>query len=104
MNVIKKAVLAIAMLGTVAGATLPATAQVSIGIRIGPPPPRYEVVPAPRPGYYWRAGHWIWNGRRYVWVRGFWAVRPAGYAYRAWVPGHWVHRPAGWVWVEGHWR
>ena len=47
----------LAALAIAGGATLaitpPASAQVSIGISVGTPPPpmRYEMVPAPRPGY-----------------------------------------------------
>ena len=26
--------------------------------------------------YYWVGGYWRWNGYRYVWVRGHYAVRP----------------------------
>src|SRR6185437_16541313 len=53
------------------GATLlPAVASAEIYVRIGPPPPRTEVVPVLRPGYVWVPGYWNWNGRRYVWVRG----------------------------------
>jgi hypothetical protein len=87
----------------VAGA--PADAQVygHVGINIGPPPaPLVErVPPAPGPSYAWRAGHWRWNGARYVWVRGFYARHPRGYS--AWVPGHWVRGPRGWLYREGHW-
>ena len=36
----------------------PADAQVSITFGSPPPPPRYEVVPAPRTGYIWAPGHY----------------------------------------------
>src|SRR6266542_3552782 len=36
----------------------PADAQVSITFGSPPPPPRYEVVPAPRVGYVWAPGHY----------------------------------------------
>src|SRR5258708_29078507 len=60
---------------------VPAGAQVGIGFSIGvaPPPPRYEVVPAPREGYYWAPGYWRWGEPRRspVWVEGSWgAARP----------------------------
>lgn len=88
----------------VAGATLPAAAQVYGGIYVqtAPPAPIYEAVPAaPGPGYYWQAGYWSWNGYRYVWVRGRYAYRP--YYGASWHGGHWAHRDRGWVWVPGHW-
>ena len=54
--------------------TLPAAAQVNINIEIGvaPPPPRYEIVPAPRMGYNWAPGYWQWEGQRHVWASGRW--------------------------------
>src|SRR4029450_11502978 len=36
----------------------PANAQVNITFGSPPPPPRYEVVPAPRAGYVWAPGHY----------------------------------------------
>lgn len=82
----------------------PASAQVSIGVRLGPPPPaRYEAIP-PSPGRYyrWDAGHWVVRGGRWVWVGGRY-VR--GYAGGRWVPGHYRMTPQGYqVWVPGHWR
>jgi hypothetical protein len=67
----------------------PASAQMSVGVRIGPmPPARYETVPPP-PGryYHWDPGHWrVVNGQ---WV---------------WVPGHYVHGGPGGRWVGGHYR
>lgn len=81
----------------------PATAQVSVGIgvRLGPPAPRFERAPPPRRGYAWAPGYWRWDGHRHVWVVGRWMhVRP-GYRY---VPAHWVHRRHGWYFREGHWR
>src|SRR5262245_21461074 len=58
---------------------LPAFAQVSIGIRIGPPPrPRVvRVVPArPGPDYSWIDGYWYPVGTRYVWHSGYWTRAP----------------------------
>ena len=50
-------------------------AQVSVGIRIGPPPhPRVvRVQPAqPGPGFVWVDGYWYPDGRRYRWHDGYW--------------------------------
>ena len=104
MKSIKAVALSLAVLGSLGAATLPASAQVGIGNRVGPPPPRYEVVPPPRSGYYWRAGYWYWTGYRYAWRPGAWILRPARYYHSVWVPGHYVRRPGGWFWVEGHWN
>ena len=76
-----KSVLLAALL---AAAAAPATAQVSVHINFGeegarrpPPPPRHERMPGLRPGHAWVPGHWRWNGRDYVWMRGYYeAKRP----------------------------
>ncbi|HEX3571291.1 MAG TPA: hypothetical protein VHU44_10755 [Acidobacteriaceae bacterium] len=92
---------------TAAFATLLAcsTAQAQVVVRIGPPPPRHEVIPA-RPtehlGWVWAPGFHRWDGSAYVWVAGHYAEPPRPRA--RWVPGHWVRRPGGWVFAEGHWR
>ncbi len=89
---------------SVAGAALPAVAQVSAGIYVqaGPPAAIYETVPAaPGPGYYWVPGYWTWSGYRYVWVHGRYAYPP--YSGASWHPGHWAQTPHGWVWKPGHW-
>ena len=93
---VKKALIFLMMLAASLSFALPAAAQVYV--RVGPPPPRYEVVPPPRPGYAWQAGEWVWNGNRYVWRAGHFA-RHGGH----WVPAHWRRTPNGWVRVEGHW-
>jgi hypothetical protein len=61
----------------------PAAAQVdfSINIATAPPPPRYEVVPAPRPGYVWAPGYWHWDGHRHNWMAGHWETQRVGYRY-----------------------
>ncbi|HTY57569.1 MAG TPA: hypothetical protein VMF59_02085 [Bacteroidota bacterium] len=77
-----------------------ADAQVWVGLRTGPPPPRREVVVV-RPGYAWVHGFWGWDHARYVWRPGRYVVaRPGHY----WVDGGWRHRHDGWAYREGHWR
>ncbi len=56
-------------------------APVSFDIRIAPPAPRYEVLPAPRPGYLWAPGYWDQRGNGYGWVRGNWIRERRGYVY-----------------------
>lgn len=54
-------------------------AQVSLGIRIGPPPaPRaMRVRPnAPGPGFTWLDGYWFAEGGRYRWHDGYWTRPP----------------------------
>lgn len=79
------------------------SANAQVFVRIGPPPPRREViVQRPGPRHVWVSGYHRWDGRQYVWVPGTWVVPPQRY-YHRWVPGHWRESPRGWVWVEGHW-
>jgi hypothetical protein len=77
-----------------------AFAQVVILAPTAPPPPRVEVVPGPRAGFVWDAGHWRWDHGRYVWVPGHWQPVRVG---RRWVPGHWVARGPNWRWIPAHW-
>lgn len=93
-------VLAAAITCVAALTAAPAFAQAVIIAPMAPPPPRVEVMPAPRAGYVWDQGRWRWNHGRYVWVPGHW--QPVRVGYR-WVPGHWVQRGPNWRWVEGHW-
>ena len=74
-------------------------AQLSIGVRIGAPPPvRIRVQPrSPGAGYVWVGGYWYPVGSRYTWHNGYW-TRPA-YAGAHWVaPSHDGER-----YHEGHW-
>jgi hypothetical protein len=65
-------------------------AQVSVGIRIGPPPAERVVrVQPPRPGpdFTWVGGYWYPVNNRYTWHNGYW-TRPA-YEGARWVaPRH----------------
>jgi hypothetical protein len=65
-----------------------------------PPAPRYEVVPAERPGYVWVRGYWEWHGR-WTWRAGHWE-RHRGQGY-VWNDGYWQRRGNHYHWVEGHW-
>ncbi len=80
-----------------AGAAL---AQLSIGFRIGAPPPARVVRAQPRrPGadYTWIAGYWYPVGDRYKWHDGYW-TRPA------YAGAHWVEpRHDGERFYEGYW-
>lgn len=64
-------------------------AQLSVGVRIGAPPPvrALRVQPrSPGAGYTWVAGYWYPVGRHYTWHAGYW-TRPA-YAGARWVAPH----------------
>jgi hypothetical protein len=75
--------------------------QVSLGIRIGPPPrPRVvRVRPvSPGPGYAWVDGYWYAEGGRYRWHDGYWSRPP--YEGAVWV----VPRYEGGQFFAGYWN
>jgi hypothetical protein len=77
-----------------------AGAQVSFGIRIGPPPPPrvVRVVPVrPGPEFVWVAGYWYPVGNHYRWHDGYWTRPPYGGAY--WV----TPRYEGYRYYGGYW-
>ncbi len=81
----------------------PASAQMSIGVRIGPMPrAAREVVPA-APGryYHWDAGHWRAMHGRWVWVPGHYVRR----LYRVDIGSRVITMTLkAQVWVPGHYR
>lgn len=92
----------LALAGLAGGlATTPALAESNIGLRGAPPPPRYEVVPAPRHGQVWVPGHWERRGGRQVWLNGHWIAARPGYRYN---PPVWVQHDGRWDMRPGHWR
>ena len=93
------AVLAAGMIGGVA-TSLPSYAEVDIQLNFGPPAPRYEVVPAPRSGYVWSAGHWQWNGNRHVWHPGNWQAAREGHIYQQ---PRWVENNGRWHYQASRW-
>ena len=73
--------------------------QISLGIRIGPPPaPRVYVRPAaPGPGYVFLEGYWYPVNGHYRWHNGYWTRPP--YEGAAWIGPH----HDGERFFEGHW-
>jgi len=70
-------------------------------VQPAPPAPIFEAAPAPRAGYIWTPGHYVWNGNQYVWQSGNWLEMREGYA---WQPAHWQQRADGsWALVGGTW-
>lgn len=81
---------------------LPASAaQISIGIRIGPPPPPRVVrlVPAsPGPEFMWVGGYWYAVGNHWKWHDGYYTRAP-------YVGAHWVvPRYEGGQFYQGYWE
>jgi hypothetical protein len=78
-----------------AGETLDA-----VVVDVAPPtPPRPRAVPAPRAGFVWIAGQFVWNGNVWVWHAGRYVTARAGYDYIA--PRYDRARR---IWIRGHWR
>jgi WXXGXW repeat (2 copies) len=80
---------AVAFAAMLLGSASVSHAQVSIGIRIGPPPPpRVVYVQPSRPGpeYVWVEGYWYPVGHRYRWHEGYWSRPP--YEGARWVAPH----------------
>lgn len=71
-----------------------------VDIRVGPPAPRVEVVPAPRRGYVWAPGYWNWRGHRHYWVGGNWVRARRGYVYNQ---PTWVQEGDRWRFNRGAW-
>ena len=77
-------------------------AKVSFSVGLTPPAPVVETAPPPpAPGSVWTSGYWSWDGAKYVWVPGQYAVPPFPAA--VWIGGRWVPHGARWVWTNGHW-
>lgn len=87
------------MLTLLAGA---ARAEIVVKVGPPPPPPREVITVRPGPRHIWIPGHYGWDGRKYVWARGYWTPPPPGRA--SWIPGRWDYRNGGHVWIEGRWR
>ncbi len=81
---------------------LPMSAQaaVNLDIRVAPPAPRVEVVPAPRAGYVWAPGYWRWHGHQHVWTGGHWIHERRGYH---WVPERWEAAGSNYRFHRGYW-
>jgi hypothetical protein len=88
----------LALLLLVAGSV---SAQISIGVRIGaPPPPRViRVQPvSPGPEFIWVQGYWYPVGNHYKWHAGYWTRPP--YAGAIWV----APRHDGERFFAGYWQ
>ncbi len=76
---------------------------VQVPITMAPPAPQAESqTPQPGPGFLWIAGHWLWNGVRYIWNPGCWRRPPEDND--AWEAPRWTQYDGGWRYLPGHWR
>jgi len=85
---------------TCLGSACPSFAAADVWVRVAPPAPRVEVVPAPRHGYQWVRGHWQWQHKHYVWHNGTWVRERRGYVYNQ---PTWVERDGRWHMAAGNW-
>ncbi|KAF7598783.1 MAG: hypothetical protein CGU29_10655 [Candidatus Dactylopiibacterium carminicum] len=74
---------------------------VSVDVRVGPPPLRYERLPGPRAGYLWRTGYWQWSPHGYVWIPGAWMSSRPGHI---WVGEQWSPYGGNWHFQPGRWE
>jgi hypothetical protein len=92
------AVLSAASLGALS--PLAANAAQYTIVRVAPPAPIEEVVPAARRGFVWAPGHYDYRGNQYSWVRGRWLRERPGHEWRE---ARWVERDGRWHRVGGDW-
>jgi hypothetical protein len=98
---IQQATVACALAAALALPTVPAQAQVTFSINIGPPALLYEPVPVMAPGYIWAPGYWAWHDDRHIWVRGRTIIQRTGYR---WEPDRWEQQGPRYVQRPGRWE
>ena len=96
----KRQLIAAAIAASSIGFAVPASAEVGIYLDVAPPAPRYEVVPAPRSGYVWQPGVWVWRDGRHHWVAGHFVRERHG---MYWHPDRWEQRDGRWAFERGRW-
>ena len=97
-----KPLVAAAFAAALMGFGAAAQAQYNAVVSDAPPPPRHEVMPAPRAGWVWAPGHYEWRGGEYAWMEGHWMRERVGYEYRE---PRWVQRGDGsWILVGNNWE
>jgi hypothetical protein len=100
MKSIHKALLASLLLNCATLLVSQTALATDVTVEQAPPADRHEVVPRPRPGYVWAAGHWEWTGRFYSWTSGTWIVQHRN---QNWVADSWEQVGSQWHFTAGHW-
>src|SRR5438105_3420323 len=86
---------------TVGFAAIPSpSVAAEIYFNVAPPPPRVEVIPAPRAGWVWAPGYWDLRGHRHHWVGGHWVRVRHGYRF---VEPRWYEREGRWYLERPRW-
>jgi len=103
MKNLRKPLLVALCAAALTAAALPVTSQAAVDVffNVAPPPPRVEIVPAPRAGWVWVPGYWAPRAHRHVWIAGHWERVRRGYAY---VPPRWVERDHRWFYEQPRWH
>jgi hypothetical protein len=82
-----RATLSVLLAAALVLAPISGMARGALVVGIAPPAAVVETVPPPAaPGSVWQSGYWAWDGTKYVWVPGVYAVAP--YPGAVWVAGH----------------
>jgi len=119
MKLVKGSVVA-ALVALAVCVDLAGSAQAQVAVIVGErgmPAPIVEVVPAPRAGYTWVPGHYVWRGGAWFWVkghheRGVIEAMPAPIVEvvparpspgHVWIKGHHAFEGGRWVWHPGVW-
>jgi hypothetical protein len=87
--------------GMMLGGVAICSAQISVAVQIGPPPPARVVrvlPPRPAPEYIWVEGYWYPVSGHYLWHAGYWTRPP--YLGARWV----APRYDGRAFVQGYWE
>ena len=87
--------------GLLSAATFSVAAPVEIEIKTSPPADRVEVVPAPRPGFIYEKGHYVYDGEKYVWQEGKFFQERKGEKY---VPYVFEKRGETYFYRPGYWE
>ncbi|MEO8946079.1 MAG: hypothetical protein ABI338_06230 [Gemmatimonadaceae bacterium] len=98
------AILGAAVFGLSVAAPSAASAQFSVSVSIGTPPPPlpYYAQPLlPGPDYMWAPGYWAYGPAGYFWVPGAWVLAPE--PGMLWTPGYWGASGASFMWYPGYW-
>jgi hypothetical protein len=83
-------------------AASPLSAQLSLQIKVGPPPfPVYEQPVLPEDGFIWTPGYWGWGDEGYYWVPGTWVQAPEFGL--LWTPGYWGWNDEYFEFHQGYW-
>ena len=86
MSIRTRILVAVLALGAI-GVPVASDARVYVDVDVAPPPPRVEVVPAPRVGYVWAPGYWVRERRGYHWR-----------------PHRWEEHDGRWRFDRGRWE